>query len=63
MDMNCLVALNVTGRLVWELLSEDYSIDHLAACVAEQFDVDKERARADVQAFLDDIGRFGLLKT
>ncbi len=62
MEMNCLVALNATARCVWELLAEDNSIDDLATAVAERFEVDEDRARADVQAFLDDIGRIGLLE-
>jgi hypothetical protein len=63
MDMNCLIALNATGRRVWELLAEDRSVEYLVAAVVEQFNVDLERARADVQAFLDELGRLGLLET
>jgi len=63
MDMNSLITLNATGRRVWELLAEDRSIEYLVAEVVKQFDVDLERARADVQAFLDDLGRLGLLET
>jgi hypothetical protein len=63
MDMNALITLNATGRCVWELLAEDRSVDYLVAGVVERFDVDLERARADVQAFLDELGRLGLLAT
>jgi hypothetical protein len=63
MDMNALITLNATGRRVWELLAEDRSVEYLVAQVVEEFDVDLERARADVQAFLDDLGRLGLLET
>ncbi len=62
MDMNGIMTLNATGRCVWELLAEERSVDDLAAAVAERFDVDSERARTDVQAFLDDITRLGLLE-
>jgi hypothetical protein len=63
MDMNALITLNATGRRVWELLAADRSVEYLVAEVAKQFDVDLERARADVLAFLDDLGRLGLLET
>ena len=63
MEMNSLITLNATGRRVWELLAEDYSMDFLVAEVVEQFDVDIDTASADVQAFLDDLGRLGLLET
>lgn len=61
-DMNGLVILNATGRCAWELLAEDRSVDDLAVVVAERFDVDPERARADVLTFLDEIARLGLLE-
>ena len=60
-DMNGLVVLNATGACVWEALAEERSVEELAALVAEQFEVDGDRARADVQAFVDEIGRLGLL--
>lgn len=63
MDMNSLITLNATGRRVWELLAADRSVEYLVAAVVEQFDVEQERARADVQAFLDDLGRLGMLET
>lgn len=62
MDMNGLVTLNDTAACVWELLAEDRTVDDLAAAVAEQFDVAPERARADVQIFIDEITRMGLLE-
>jgi hypothetical protein len=63
MDLNALVALNATGRCVWELLAEDCTLEFLATEVVDRFDVDLERARADVRAFLADLGRLGLLQT
>jgi hypothetical protein len=60
--MNSLITLNATGRRVWELLAQDRSLEYLVAAVVEQFGVDQERVRADVQAFLDDLGRHGLLQ-
>ena len=62
MDMNSLITLNATARLVWELLAEDHSVESLTAGVVEHFDVDRDRARADVKAFLDELGRLGLLE-
>ena len=62
-DMNCIITLNPTGRRVWELLAEDRSLDELTAAVTEEFDVDSEQARSSIQAFLDDIGRIGVLET
>ena len=47
---------------MWELLAQDRTLDELASAVAERFDVDAATARADVQAFLDEIARLGLLE-
>jgi hypothetical protein len=62
MDMNGMVILNDTARCVWELLAEDRSVDELAAAVAERFDVPRALARADVQTFLDEITRMGMVE-
>ncbi len=62
MDTNALITLNPTARCVWELLSEERSVDELAAAVTERFDVDVDRARADVQTFLDEIAAMGLIE-
>jgi hypothetical protein len=47
---------------VWELLEEERTLDELASTVAERFEVTAATARADVQAFLDEITRLGLLE-
>ena len=62
MNMNGLVTLNDTAVCVWGLLAQERSLDELTAAVTERFDVIPERARADVQAFLDEITRLGLLE-
>jgi hypothetical protein len=61
LDMNGLVVLNAVGRYIWELLAEDRSLDELAAAVVEHFDVDAGRARADIEAFVADLGAKGLI--
>jgi sensor domain CHASE-containing protein len=62
-DMNCLITLNATGRCVWELLAENHSLEDLATELAERFNIDRQKARSDVEVFLEDIGRLGLLET
>ncbi len=62
LDTNGLVTLNATGSCLWELLAQDRSVEELAAALTEKFEVDIERARADVQVFLEEITRIGLLE-
>lgn len=62
LDLNGLITLNDTAACVWELLAHECSLDKLAAAVAERFDVAAATARADVQTFVDEITRLGLLE-
>lgn len=62
MDLNGLFTLNDTAACVWELLAEERTLAELAAAVAERFAVAAEIARADVQTFVDEIARMGLLE-
>jgi hypothetical protein len=62
-DMNGLVILNATGACLWEALEQERTVEELAAVVAGQFEVNGERARADAQAFVGEIGRLGLLES
>jgi len=63
LDMNALITLNATGRVIWDLLAEDRSLEYLVAEVVRQFDIDDGGARADVQTFLNELERLGLLAT
>ena len=62
MDLNGLITLNSTAACVWELLAAERSLDELTAAVAERFDIDPETARADVQIFVHEIAKIGLLE-
>ena len=62
MDLNGLITLNDTAACVWELLAEERPLDELTAAVAERFDVAAGIARDDVQTFVDEITRLGLLE-
>jgi len=62
MDLNGLITLNDTAACVWALLAAERTLDELAAAVAERFDVAAEIARADVQTFVDEIAKMGLLE-
>ena len=45
--------LNATGTRIWELTKEPTALDALATAIAERFDVEVARARADAQHFCD----------
>ncbi len=62
LDLNGIITLNPTGHHVWELLAERRSVEELTAGVVEHFDIEPERARADIKIFLDEIFRLGLVE-
>jgi hypothetical protein len=62
MDLNGLIILNDTAACVWKLLAHERAVDELTATVAERFDVTPERARVDVQTFVDEIAKMGLIE-
>jgi hypothetical protein len=61
-DMNGIVILNSTGQCLWESLSEECSLDDLVSVIVKQFEVGEEQAREDIQNFLTEIKRIGLLE-
>jgi hypothetical protein len=54
--------LNAVGRLLWEQLQEPCTVEELVDAVASEFDVGREECRADVDAFLTDLGEAGLVE-
>lgn len=62
MDLNGIVTLNDTAACVWELLADERTINELATAVTEHFDVAPERALTDVQSFIEEITRIGLIE-
>jgi len=54
--------LNGTGRAVFELCDGTRSPEAIARAVAAEAGADPERVRADVQAFITQIGAAGLLE-
>lgn len=51
------------GVVLFDLLHEERAPDELVAAVVARFDVDEATARRDVDGFLDELARLGLLAT
>lgn len=54
-DVDGIIFLNDTARLVFELFQQDHSLEKIAKAVTERFEVSYEQALADVQTFLESI--------
>ena len=61
MRTNRIFELNETGARIWELLSEGLDRQGLLNRLVEEFDVDSDRAAAEMGAVLDQLGREGLV--
>ncbi len=53
--------LNGTGARVWALLKDGHERPQIADSLVEEFEVDLQRARADVDAFCRDLADRGLI--
>lgn len=56
-----LVALNDSGRFLFELLQTSHTEEELVCAMVEEYDVDADTARGDVSEFLDFLRRNQLL--
>jgi Coenzyme PQQ synthesis protein D (PqqD) len=54
--------LNGSGRVLWERLAASSTEPELIAALIEEFGIDKDRASADVAAFVADLNRRKLLE-
>jgi hypothetical protein len=57
-------SLNETGCFLWKLLEREHgaSEEEMAVELCEAFDVESDRAKSDVQEFLQDLQEQGLIK-
>ena len=61
LEFNGLVTVNEVGVSLWNMLQEEISFDSLVSGILEEYDVDEEVAREDIQEFLDQMIESGIL--
>jgi hypothetical protein len=59
---NRIYELNDTGARIWELASEEATLDGLIDRLQGEFDVDREQLASDVAIIVDDFVREGLFE-
>jgi hypothetical protein len=62
LDLNGVITLNETGAFIWELLGEERSLDELVEAVSQEFDVEPDQARKDIEDFLENLRKFDMLE-
>ncbi len=60
-NLSGLVALNESGKLLFELLQSEQTEDSLTEALLNEFDTDPETARKDVREFLEILRSGGIL--
>ena len=62
LDLNGVITLNETGAFIWELLGEERSLGELVEAVSQEFDVEPDQARKDIEDFLENLRKFDMLE-
>lgn len=61
LSLNGMLVLNGCGRFLWERIPTVETEDELAEALLEEYEVDRETAVRDVQEFLDNLRKLGIL--
>lgn len=61
LSLNGMLVLNGCGRFLWEQLPAAESEEALVAALLAEYEVDRETAVQDVQDFLSELRRLGIL--
>lgn len=62
LDFNGLITVNEVGASLWNMLQEEVSIDELVKGILEEYEVEEDVAREDIQEFLATLDKNGILK-
>lgn len=61
-DFPGMITLNDSGRFLWELLETEQTVDTLAEAMEARYDVTAQKAREDIEKFLDRLRAAGALQ-
>ncbi len=51
-EFNGMITLNETGSFLWDCFTKDITVDEAVTLLTAEYDVDADRARADIEKFL-----------
>lgn len=52
LEFNGMITLNESGSFFWDCFTNDITVDDAVKMVTDEYDVDEDRARADIEAFV-----------
>ena len=59
---NGMITLNESGAFFWNALLKDTTFDEVVKKVTSEYDVDEERAKADVEKFIEQLRENNLIE-
>ncbi len=62
LEISAILTTNEVGAFLWECLSEETTFEELVQKLVGEFEVEEAVARTDVQEFLDELAKHGLVK-
>ena len=61
-DFGSIIKLSESGAFLWQQLECEKTVDELVVALTTEYDVNKEKAKIDVMAFVDKLKSSGLLE-
>ena len=61
-SFKAMITLNKTGAFLWRKLEEEITEEELLAAIIEEYDIDSERAKADIAQFIEKLQTANILK-
>lgn len=62
LDLNMMITLNKTGKLLWQTLENGAEEADLVAALLSEYDVDEPTAKKHVDAFIKKLNDYGFIK-
>ena len=62
LDFKGLITVNEVGVSIWKMLQNDVTLEELVQGILNEYEVEEEVAREDIQEFLDALIAGGILK-
>ena len=61
-DLNGMLKLNSSGVLLWNALENGCDLDGLADALMSEYEIDRDTAKNDAQAFIEKLKKFGCIE-
>lgn len=62
LEFNGLITVNEVGVSLWKMLQEETSVDKLLQGILDEYEVEEDVAREDIEEFLDALVEGGILE-